>query len=165
MRIYSHLSYLVTATKRHLLQLRTLSPAHLPDALFQKLNIVREMVQQRDVYRGDRSAMYVDRVSTANLDALLKYRPRPYDGKLTLVLATGRKFSGDDTRGLWRKLALGGYSQFEMPVEDSGQLLISPNVETLVPWVRDGLDTARQDRECAVADERVAQGAVALNPR
>ncbi len=164
-RVFLHLRFLTESAARHVRHLRTLSPMHLPKALLQRLKIVREIVEQRDVYRGDRVAMYADRVSTANLEAYLRYRPRPYDGKLMHVLATGRKFSGADTRGLWRKLALGGYLQFEMPVIDSGQLLVSPNVEMLAPWVIDGLDAARRDGGRNAVDERLLQGAVAVNPR
>jgi hypothetical protein len=83
---------------------------------------------------------------------------------LALAIATERKFSGPDTRRLWRKLAPNKYSQLEMPVTDSGELLISPHVESVAPWVRDGLEAARRDFEGNARDERVAQGAVAVGP-
>lgn len=139
-RLYSsHIRFLVSATKRNLRELVSLSPGVMLGALRKRLGILGEIIEQRDVYRGDRATMYVDAVSTANHRAYIHYKPRPYDGRLLLVIASAREFRGPDTRRWWRELAPSGFVQREIPVTSSGPLLISPHVEVLAEWMREAL--------------------------
>jgi len=139
-RLYSsHLRFVISATKRNLQEIAALSPRVMLGALRKRLGILGEIVEQRDVYRGDRSTMYVDAVSTANHRAYIHYKPRPYVGRLLLVIASAREFRGPDTRRWWRGLAPSGYIQREIPVTSSGPLLISPHVEGLAEWMREAL--------------------------
>lgn len=139
-RLYSsHLRFVISATKRNLQEIAALSPRVMLGALRKRLGVLGEIVEQRDVYRGDRATMYVDAVSTANHRAYIHYKPRPYVGRLLLVIASAREFRGPDTRRWWRGLAPSGYIQREIPVTSSGPLLISPHVEVLAEWMREAL--------------------------
>jgi hypothetical protein len=105
---------------------------------------VAEMASQRDVYRGDRARMYVDRVSLANEQALLSYRVRPYDGMLRCAIAAKRSFIGDDARRMWQVMAPRDYAQIELPASDSGAMLLLPCAEPLAEWMRSTIDDLDQ---------------------
>jgi amino acid adenylation domain-containing protein len=142
-RLYSsHARFVISATKRNLKEIFALSPRMMLGALRRRFKVIGEIVEQRDVYRGDRATMYVDAVSTANHRAYIHYKPRPYDGRLLLVIASAREFRGPDTRRWWRGLAPLGYVQREIPVTSSGPLLISPHVEVLAEWMGEALRDA-----------------------
>jgi aspartate racemase len=143
LRTRSHqLRFLVQATQRNLMQIWKLPLRQWPGALRSRLAIVGDIAAKRDVYRGDRAAMYVDRVSIANQRALAHYKPRPYDGALRCAMATGRRFRGPDSRLLWNKLAPHDYAQLELPATDSGMLLLPPHVEPLARWMNQQLQQA-----------------------
>jgi aspartate racemase len=142
--------FLVQAGRRHISQIvqhaPRMSPRALVSAFRERLTIVGEMIAQRDVYRGDSAAMYVDRVSRANTRAFARYKPKPYDGEVHLVLASARPLRSkeDDPRLIWGALARGGFHRYDIPARDSGLILKSPHVETLTGWVREALQCARQ---------------------
>jgi thioesterase domain-containing protein len=142
--------FLANAARRHMSQMVQHGPGMSPRKLFaavrERFTIVGEMIAQRDVYRGDSAAMYVDRVSRANTRAFARYRPRPYDGEVHLVLASARPLRSktDDPRLYWGQLARGGFQRYDIPARDSGLIMKSPHVETLTGWVREALRAARQ---------------------
>jgi thioesterase domain-containing protein len=144
LRYSHHVRFLTSAARRSLAQL-LLSPRKLAVNLYRYFKVLGEMIVQRDVYRGDSAAMYVDRVSAANMRAFARYQPQPYDGEIHLVVASVRPIgSGQDPRLYWADFARGGVRRFDIPARDSGVILKSPHVERLSDWMREALRTARQ---------------------
>ena len=163
LRYSHHISFLVSAARRHLTQILQLSPRRVAVALYERSKVIGEMIVQRDVYRGSSAAMYVDRVSTANLRAFARYKPRPYDGEVHLVLASARPLrSSDDPRLYWARLARGGYHRHDIPARDSGLILKSPHVEKLTEWVREALRNARQRARRGLSQEPRVHTALAF---
>jgi amino acid adenylation domain-containing protein len=141
LRTYSHeIFFLWSAGMRNLRKIATMPMRERLGGLWNAMKIVGEIASQGDVYRGDRAAMYVDRVSLANLHALGSYVPQPYDGRLRFAVAAERAFTGADGRLLWRTLAPGDYAQAEFAVNDSGKMLMNAHVEPLAQWMRQTLD-------------------------
>jgi amino acid adenylation domain-containing protein len=135
--------------KRRALFFKELSRKSPPEAwkgLVQRLQIIKEMIARRDIYRGDAAAMYVDRVSTANHTAFLRYRPRRYDGSLLLVLASARQIrTPRDPRLVWGSLAR-SFTKVDVPALDSGLALKSPHVEMLAKAMKEALDKVEIER-------------------
>jgi amino acid adenylation domain-containing protein len=151
LRTYSHeVFFLWSATWRHLGKIVRMPMRERLGALWNAMKIVGEIATHGDVYRGDRAAMYVDRVSLANLDALNHYQPRPYDGRVRFAVAAERVFTGEDGRHLWRRLAPADFAQAEFAVTDSGAMLQNDSVDALARWMREALDTL--DASSAPAD-------------
>jgi len=105
---------------------------------------LREMVQRRDVYRGDREVHFRDKVSEANRKAAATYHPKPFAGRIELIIASKRPVNPPkDTRLSWCDLALGGYSVDEIPAQDTGHLFRKPNVHSLAEKLRNLLSQAQ----------------------
>jgi thioesterase domain-containing protein len=142
LQVRSHrLRFVVSALQRNLAAMRQMAWPQRLRALLAGLKIVAEMLARRDLYRGDSATMYVDQVSLANQRALLHYQPRPYEGAVRSAIAALRSFTGEDSRCQWRTLAPRDYAQVDLPVTDSGTMLIPPCVAPLAAWMRDTLAT------------------------
>jgi amino acid adenylation domain-containing protein len=77
-------------------------------------------------------------VHTANLEALKRYRPRPFGGRITLFEATERAMATDHG---WEPLAAGGVARYTMP-GDHYSMLQHPGVDILGQWLKSLLQTA-----------------------
>ena len=107
--------------------------------LLGKLKMLKEMMAQRDVFRGDRSEYYLDLVTQTNLSAYQKYEPRVYPGPVVFFRAAERQVSAPDDRRLeWRLHITGQLQVRTVPGEDSGLMLAEPHVQVL----------AREIKEC-----------------
>ena len=145
LRLWSYqFAFLLAATRRNIIGFCRLPLRRWPRAVASALKIVAEMAATRDIYRGDRARMYVDRVSLANQRALLRYRPRAYVGALHCAFSAQRSFTGEDTRRSWRTLAPHDYTQADLPAIDSGQMLLPPCVATLAAWMQSMTDRVDQ---------------------
>jgi thioesterase domain-containing protein/acyl carrier protein len=117
---------------RMLLYVRTfarLERAERKEYIKSRLSLLRQAVVSRDAFRGDRSELHRTSVTQANLHALGHYVPRPYPGPAVVFRAEGRGVrGGTDRRLAWRKLATGGVKVHDVPGEDSGLVLVEPNV-------------------------------------
>jgi hypothetical protein len=83
--------------------------------------------------------MFTDRVSMANQRALVRYRPRRYDGEIMLVIASERKVRAPrDPRLLWSTLAR-SFSRVDIPALDSGLALKNPHVGPLAQAMKESL--------------------------
>jgi aspartate racemase len=99
--------------------------------------MLTQMWAQRDVFRGDRSDLYLRTVTQANLLALRRYEPRVYPGRAVLFRAEGRKVAAeDDRRLLWRQLISGGLEIHSLPGADSGLMLNEPGVRMLAEQLK-----------------------------
>jgi thioesterase domain-containing protein len=126
------LFFIAQGIGRHSRALAGLHPREWLVYLRKKLRIIKEMIVKKDLYRGDRSILYENAVTAANYEALSAYEPRPYPGKVHLILAEDRVVKpAFDTRMEWAKLAQGGYSDCWLRGEDSGLLFVEPNVAAL----------------------------------
>jgi thioesterase domain-containing protein len=167
LRTYSHeIFFLWSAARRNLGKIARMPMRERLGAVWNAFKIVGEIASQGDVYRGDRAAMYVDRVSLANLHALGRYVPHPYDGSLRFAVAAERAFSGEDGRLLWRQLAPRDYAQAEFAVNDSGKMLMTAHVEPLAHWMRETLDAlpGAAEATAASAPKPVRTAAIGATP-
>jgi aspartate racemase len=99
------------------------------DYLIDRLKILKQIIAQRDAFRGDRSEYYLKVVEQANLKAFRNYQPRSYDGRLVLFVAEDRNvMSDDDPRLAWSYFASRGVEVYSIPGEDSGLMLTEPHV-------------------------------------
>lgn len=106
---------------------------------------LREMILQRDVYRGDREVLFRDKVSEANRKAAASYRPKPLACPIKLIIASERPVNPPkDTRLSWCKLALGGHSVDQIAAHDTGHLFRNPHVTTLAEKLKTLLAQARE---------------------
>jgi aspartate racemase len=125
---------------RHLRVMWALPPKHWFAYVRDKSRIVKEMIQERDVYRGDRSLFYNDLVSATNYRAMARYVPRTYRGRMHLFLASRRPIDASrDTRLRWAKLAAAGYSLQRIDAIDSGHLFVEPHIGDLAGHLSDAL--------------------------
>jgi thioesterase domain-containing protein/acyl carrier protein len=109
-----------------------------------KVRAAREMIVQRDLFRGDRTELYQVQVAEANQHALWRYVPRAYRGSVTLFVTTGRiARSARDRRLDWTQLAEGGVEVHEISGSDSGDMLREPHVRALVDRLQACLGRAR----------------------
>ena len=120
-----------------------------------KLRLVREMVLQRDPFRGDRSEIHRIAVYEANRIAGRGYVPGPYAGPAIVALTDGRAIAGPRNFRLdWLELLPQCESACYVPGRDTGDMLVPPNVVALAERVNDWL-------ECADARTQVGDAAVA----
>jgi aspartate racemase len=125
---------------RHLRAMTRLPPRGWIAYLREKAGIIKEMVQERDVYRGDRGLYYNDLVSAANYRAMSNYVPRTYDGRMDVYLASKRPIdAARDTRMKWTTLAAEGYSIHRIDATDSGQLFVDPHIGELARHLRSAI--------------------------
>lgn len=100
--------------------------------LLGRLKMLKQMVTQRDVFRGDRSEYYLDLVTQTNLSAYQIYEPRVYPGQVVFFRAAERQVSAPYDRRLdWRQLITGHLEVRTVPGEDSGLMLAEPHVQVL----------------------------------
>ena len=136
--------FLLFGIARHGRVLLQLRPGQWSSYMRQGMLIIRDMVAYGDMYRGDRAVLYRDRVSDANRQAAARYRPKPYSGRLSLILASSRPVApSQDTRLAWGTLAADGYSTDQIPAEDSGRLFVKPHVQVLAGLLKTLLAQAR----------------------
>jgi thioesterase domain-containing protein/acyl carrier protein len=123
-----------------------------------KLNVVREIVARRDLFRGDRRELNAKAVYEANHAAGQCYVPGPYAGNATIVFTDGRINVGARNYRLdWLDLVPQGGSPRYVPGRDTGDMLIPPNVYVLAARVNEWLEDAhRAMQPAAAAAERIA---------
>ena len=103
------------------------------------------MVLRRDVYRGDREILFRDKVSEANRKAAASYQPKPFPGRIELIIASERRVNPPkDTRLTWCELAMEGHSVDKIPANDTGHLFRKPHLTALAEKLNSLLSRARQ---------------------
>ncbi len=95
------------------------------------IGIAAEVGRTRDVYRGDRFEQARHLVMLRNRYAAAHYHPRPYPGRLSIVLSREGTIPVPDPRLIWRDLAAETPPIVEIPARDSGQALQVPHVAQL----------------------------------
>ncbi len=112
--------------------------------LIERLKTLKQMVAQRDLFRGDRNVFYGGVVRQANLAAVHHYKPHTYPGRVVLFQAEGRNVAPEEDRRLhWSRLAAGGLEIYNVPGDDSGLILVKPNVQVLAQQLKACLERAQ----------------------
>jgi aspartate racemase len=120
------------------------------DYLRERLRVFTQILAQRDMFRGDRSDLYLRTVTQANLLALRQYEPRVYPGRALLFRAEDRRVTTDDDgRLLWRQLISGGLEIHSLPGADSGLMLTEPSVRMLAEQLKTCFEVASASADSA----------------
>jgi acyl-CoA synthetase (AMP-forming)/AMP-acid ligase II/thioesterase domain-containing protein len=126
-----------------------------------KLAMVREMIRQRDLFRGDRSGAlregYEIAVHRANRRAGRAYVPRPFSGRVVLCLTRDRPVGGPrDYRRDWFQLVPQSGAPVYVAGRDSGDMLKLPHVFELAERVNAWLESVFDGEARSVPNPGVA---------
>ncbi|HEY9226841.1 MAG TPA: alpha/beta fold hydrolase, partial [Gemmatimonadaceae bacterium] len=137
------LAYLRNGVIRHLKALWAQPPGERLNYLRRKARIVSEMVERRDVYRGEATTFRHDLVSRVNRNAAATYKPRAYAGDILIVIPDDASPPADqDPRLAWRNLVSGESSLVRVPGQDSGALLRPSHIDALIGVLSDRIQAA-----------------------
>jgi acetolactate synthase-1/2/3 large subunit len=122
-----------------------------------RLGVVSEIVARRDLLRDNRSDLHAQAVADANRAAFRNYRPGSYPGRAVMFRAQGRAGAEETARrNAWNALIEGGVRHEEVPGDNSGFMLRSPNVEVLARKVAAVLEEAVVPSTMTVRDDAEA---------
>ncbi len=102
--------------------------------------VVAEIGSTGDVYRGDRLEQAHHLVMLRNRYAAAHYHPRPYRGRLAIVLSREGAVPAPDPRLIWKDLAAETLPIVEITARDSGQALQVPHVARLAAALNDWME-------------------------
>lgn len=140
---FEPVGFLVSSAWRHFKAMLKQGPTRWPEYIRARADTVAEMIRDKDVYRGDRSVRYSDRVSRANYLAMASYVAEPYPGATELIVASRRPIDPDnDPRMDWAKLSQGGSSLHYIGAGDSGQMFGEQHVAELSAILNGALERA-----------------------
>lgn len=109
-------------------------------ALRERLKVARDVVRQRDAFRGDRAERARYRIHEAHRRSLKTYRRRPYDGDATLVFSGER---GNDRsragRASWIRYFGNAGQELVVPGRDSGDTVSPGNAAHVARIILDRL--------------------------
>jgi len=109
----------------------------------EKLGVLRGMIEQRDLFRGDRSELYARAVYQANREAGSCYVPGPFGGPAFLCFTADRPIRGERNYRLdWMQLVPQAGAPVYVSGKDSGDMLNLPHVYELADLVNRWLDDA-----------------------
>jgi thioesterase domain-containing protein len=95
--------------------------------------------QANEAHLGDSYALKVRR---ANIEAMRKYEPRPYAGRIALLMTSESKNRRADGRSGWCALALGGLDVYLVP-GDHATMLREPHIAVTAGQLRECLSRAQ----------------------
>ena len=109
----------------------------------EKARLVRQIVQRRDLFRGDRTELDRRRVYAANRDAGSRYTPGPFAGHAVVCFTRDRPVRGERNHRLdWLELLPQSGGPRYVGGNDSGQMLEIPHVYELAVLINRCLDEA-----------------------
>ncbi len=124
-----------------------------------KLAVAAGIFTTRDVYRGDKLARARDLVMAGNRHAASHYEPRPYPGRVAIVLSREGTVPSPDPRLVWRDLAKDAHPVVTISARDSGQALQVPHVAKLAAalgeWITGAVSGDAEGFEAASRDRAV----------
>ena len=107
------------------------------DVLLDKLQLAREIIRQRDLWRESARELNQKRVHEATVSALQGYSPEPYDGAVTLIMGDRFTFTSDGKdMAQWQALCSGTFDLVRISGGTTGEMLADPIVEDLVRELR-----------------------------
>jgi acyl-CoA synthetase (AMP-forming)/AMP-acid ligase II/thioesterase domain-containing protein/acyl carrier protein len=123
----------------------------------QKLGVLRGMIEQRDLFRGDRSELHARAVYQANREAGSCYVPGPFAGPVVMCFTAQRAIGGErDYRLDWMQLIPQAGAPVYVSGKDSGDMLNLPHVYELADLVNRWLDEAHAKNRLVSPAEPVA---------
>ena len=109
----------------------------------EKMGILLGMIQQRDLFRGDRSELFARAVYQANREAGRCYVPGPFGGPAVLCFTADRPIRGERNYRLdWMQLIPQCGAPVYVSGKDSGDMLNLPHTYELADLVNRWLDQA-----------------------
>jgi aspartate racemase len=112
--------------------------------LLGRLQLLKEILVQRDLFRGARGEFHLGIVTQANHLAFQQYKPQVYSGPVALFCAEGRQVApAYDYRLAWRELITGKFEVYSVPGDNSGQMLMMPQVRLLAAQLKTCLNSAQ----------------------
>jgi len=141
-------SFVARRLRLYLKQMRPLGYRQRVQSVGSKLKLVAEIVQKRDVFRGDHRQFHQRRVYAANLRALRRYKHEPLHGgpEIIEIFRSARRFnrapiaSGVD----WASLAGKPVRYHDMAGKNSGDMLQGENGKALASLLSIRLQQARR---------------------
>jgi len=140
-------SFVASRIRLYLKQMRSLGYRQRVQLVSSKLKLVAEIVQKRDLLRGDHRKFHQRRVSAANLRALRRYKHEPLNGgpEVIEIFRSCRFTRGPVDSGVdWASLARRPINYHDVPGKDSGEMLRGENVKTLASLLSTRLQQARR---------------------
>ena len=136
-RSLTALSLIVRRLRLYTKTLATLRGRQRLEYLRDRLKLLGQIAAHGDLFRGNRDEFLSQVVTRANTTAFRQYQPRVYPGPVVHFQAAGRQVTAEGDRRLaWLQLAGGGLENHRLPGDDSGRMLVSPNVEVLAGRLR-----------------------------
>lgn len=120
----------------------------------EKLATLRDIVQQRDLFRDARYEVYQRAVFAANRTAGRHYIPGTYNGPVVLCFTRDRQVQAvRNYRMDWRTVIPQAGEPTIVPGKDSGDMLLPPHVQALAPhvnkWIEEALTRFAMPRSAA----------------
>ncbi len=112
-----------------------------------KLKLVAEIIDKRDLLRGDHRKFHQRRVSAANLRALRRYKHEPLRGGLQAleIFRSGRLDRAAVDLGVdWASLAGKSIKYHSVPGKNSGDMLQGEHAKTLAALLSTRLEQTRR---------------------
>jgi thioesterase domain-containing protein/acyl carrier protein len=106
----------------------------------ERLRTAREILRQRDLFRGDRSELRRREVTDANASAARRYVPPAYAGPVHLLFTAGRPDGRSrQARGFWQAHLRGCADPRYVPGRDTGDAITAEHAGGLATVVRNCL--------------------------
>lgn len=138
------MAYFIKAVKSQILILKNTAFKEWFAYGTKKLKVIAQMIRTLDVYKGNTATRNRGIVIFSNQKALSNYVPKPYSGKITYFLASGRSVPfKKDSRLKWDNYARGGFKVFRIRAPNAGQMFNKPYVELLGKKLKMALDEAQ----------------------
>jgi thioesterase domain-containing protein/acyl carrier protein len=141
-------SFVASRVALYLKQMRSLGYRQRVQLVGSKLKLVAEIVDKRDLLRGDHRTFHQRRVSAANLRALRRYKQEPLHGgpEVIEIFRSARRINGApvDSGVDWASLAGKPVKYHDMPGKNSGDMLQGENGKALASLLSIRLQQARR---------------------
>jgi thioesterase domain-containing protein len=134
--IKSRFKFVLNRLKLYADELKQLKGKEIGTWIKQKCSLLSSIVKKRDLFSGDTTEFNQRRVKDTNLQAMLNYKTKPYDGK-TILLFSARDgvTPNHDTRQEWFNL-LSNYEVEYVAGKDSGDAMSAENVQILAQLLK-----------------------------
>jgi acyl-CoA synthetase (AMP-forming)/AMP-acid ligase II/thioesterase domain-containing protein/acyl carrier protein len=147
------LRFLLGRVKLHASSLARLRGRERIAYLRGKIVVAREIIRDRDLFRGDRSELHQRLVYAANREAGQRYVPGSFAGKVVLCFTRDRPVRGERNYRLdWLEVLPQSGGPRYVAGHDSGQMLSLPHVYELAVRVNGWLDDAHRAEQLSVRE-------------
>jgi thioesterase domain-containing protein len=128
-------------------RMRALEPGERIQYVRHKAQLLQQAVEMRDLFRGDRREFFQQRVTDTNLQAMLRHRHKPLQGRVAAfdILASEHRFDAmsANTRTAWNALSGSSVMYHRLPGRDSGDMLRGDNARATAALLAARLRAAR----------------------